>query len=63
MIKRSQTLDDNPIPISSFTLEVGHRSKNELDRTIESFHNTHMRPQNPNLPQNSYNNVGIFFQT
>jgi len=34
------------IPFSSYLspLEVGQRSKKELNRTIDSFHNTHMCP-------------------
>jgi hypothetical protein len=32
-----------PFPLVLSPLEVEHKSKNELDRIIESFHNTHMR--------------------
>jgi hypothetical protein len=47
MIKRFRTLDDNLIPTRSFTLEVGQRSKKELDRIIDFSHNTPIRPLIP----------------
>jgi hypothetical protein len=54
MIKRSQTLKLwTIIPFSSYLspLVVGQITKNELDRTIDSFHNTHMCPSKAIFPR------------